>query len=50
MGNEGAKVSMHCFSYNKGNSAGLKTDAYSFTNTKSIYLGLIQADMYWNIK
>ena len=50
IGNEGIKVSMHCFSYKKGKPAGLKTDAFSFTNTKSIYLGLIQADMYWNIK
>ena len=31
---------MHCFSYKKGKPAGLKTDAYSFTSTKSIYLAL----------
>ena len=37
---------MHCFSYKKGKSDGLKTDAQSFTKTKSIYLDLIQADMY----
>ena len=41
---------MHRFSHQKGKSAGLKTDEHSFTNTKSVYLALRQADMYWNIE
>ena len=33
------------FSYKKGKSAKLETNVHSLTNTKLIYLSLIQADM-----
>ena len=50
IGKEGIKSLYALFFYKKGKSAGLKTDAHSFTNTRTIYLRLIQADMYWNMK
>ena len=49
IGKEGIKSVFTVFLI-KSKSAGLKKDVHPFTNAKSIYLGLTQADMYWNIK